>query len=287
MANKITVTVERITPQKAEEMLGKNSHNRTPRGSAVSKYAGAMARGEWVLNGEAVKISEKGDILDGQHRLMAVLESDTAVDMLVIRGLESGSQETMDQGVARTLGDVLKLRGEPNAGALAATVRMVWAFEKYGIPNVSAGGAWSPTTAQALDALERHPGIRESMKVTNGATQYSWLVRTFAAAMHYIFSQVDREDADQFMHQLITGVDLEENSPIGLLRDRLIREYSRQDRRPLTVKVKAAFTVRSWNAWRNGEELSKLQWKGGGANPSKFPLVDGLNNNNLNKNEQE
>lgn len=70
-----------------------------------------MAQKAWKMNGEAIKFSNTGRLLDGQHRLLACVESGCSVRTLVIRGLPEDTQETMDAGKSRTMANVLELKG--------------------------------------------------------------------------------------------------------------------------------------------------------------------------------
>lgn len=112
MDAKITAKVETITPEIAKTMLGENVNNRRISRDNVNLFAREIRNGEWRFNGEAIKFGKDGRLLDGQHRLLAVIAADKPLTTLVIRGLEDETQQTMDSGKTRTLGDVLTLRGE-------------------------------------------------------------------------------------------------------------------------------------------------------------------------------
>lgn len=125
MEEKITAKVETITPDIAKTMLGENVNNRRISRDNVNMFAREMRNGEWRFNGEAIKFGKDGCLLDGQHRLLAVIAADKPLTTLVIRGLEDETQQTMDSGKTRTLGDVLTLRGEKNSTQLASLARAV------------------------------------------------------------------------------------------------------------------------------------------------------------------
>lgn len=125
MEEKITAKVETITPDIAKTMLGENVNNRRISHDNVNMFAREMRNGEWRFNGEAIKFSKDGRLLDGQHRLLAVIAADKPLTTLVIRGLEDETQQTMDSGKTRTLGDVLTLRGEKNSTQLASLARRI------------------------------------------------------------------------------------------------------------------------------------------------------------------
>lgn len=73
MEEKITAKVETITPDIAKTMLGENVNNRRISHDNVNMFAREMRNGEWRFNGEAIKFSKDGRLLDGQHRLLAVI----------------------------------------------------------------------------------------------------------------------------------------------------------------------------------------------------------------------
>lgn len=82
-----TAVVIDVTPELARVWLRANTRNRNTRERAVTEYARDMVAGHWNLNGEAIKFAYDGSLLDGQHRLRAVIEADATVQMLVVVGL--------------------------------------------------------------------------------------------------------------------------------------------------------------------------------------------------------
>lgn len=73
MDAKITAKVETITPEIAKTMLGENVNNRRISRDNVNLFAREIRNGEWRFNGEAIKFGKDGRLLDGQHRLLAVI----------------------------------------------------------------------------------------------------------------------------------------------------------------------------------------------------------------------
>jgi len=261
-----------LTPAIAEQLLQRNTHNRTVSRSRVSQYAADMRAGHWAFNGEAIKIAADDQVLDGQHRLLAVIEADRDVETLLITGLPAQAQETMDQGRARTLGDVLKLRGEADYFNLAAAVRLVSIYERTGLP-FKAPYAAAPTVHECLRTLERNGAIRDSVKLAAKLSRSSLLPISAVAGLHYLFASVDETSADDFFTKLLQGENLTRDSPIWVLRDRLLLDLREK---VLMPKIKLAFTVRAWNAYMAGEHIHRLVWNPGGANPDKFPKIHGL-----------
>lgn len=277
--NGINAKVVDLTPALAEQLLGRNTHNRNIRTAHVKKLAGAMKRGEWTFNGEALKVAEDGTILDGQHRILAVIEADVTVQVLIIENVPKEAQDTMDTGRARTLGDTLKLNGETDSPDLAAALRMLYAYEQTGLPSVI--GNVNPTIRECVELLDRHPGIRESVRYAGSKSKYhanKLIVKSQVAGLHYIFAVAqNEEDATRFFDLLGSGEGLIIGDPIHTLRERLLDDLHNKAGRAnrLGVKQKLAFIVRAYNGWLDGEHLTRLMWRAGGAHPDEFPRVKG------------
>lgn len=269
----VSVKVEDITPAKAESWLGKASPNRNLRQSKVIEYAEAMKRGEWRLSGESVKWNGS-TLIDGQHRLRAIIESGTTVQMVVVRGLDTNAMDVLDTGVKRTLHDVLKIRGEVNTALLSAALAGIWQT-RIAIDT----GTWPHkntrrfiTNIQALELLEAEPEIREAvstysvMKNRNGfaglRTQPTVLVTSY-----YLLGDVDEKDRDAFF-QLLRGIDVAEGSPV----ERYRRRMSGGLEMPTNRRDQMALTFKTWNYWRNGEWPMLLSFKAGGKKPERFPV---------------
>lgn len=269
----VQAKLTRLSPRLAGELLQRNTHNRPATAARVTQYATDMRNGAWVLNGEAIKIAQDGRVLDGQHRLMAVLEADVTIETLVITGLDLQAQETMDQGQPRSFGDTLKLRGEKNYTVLAAATAIVCVYERDGVPHRESGAA-RPSIPQLSRTLERNPDLRESVELALGLIR-PWLPVSQIAALHYLFAIADTDNARAFVTRLATGEQLSAADPIYVLRERLISEHANPET-SLNTKVKLAFLVRTWNAFMRGETIRRLVFQPGGANPDRFPQIHGL-----------
>lgn len=101
--------VEVITPAMAKDMLDTiNVKNRKQRPAVIARYAAMMSNGEWKLSPEAIVIANTGRLLNGQHRLSAVVKSGVAVRFLVIRGTNEDVFEVLDRGAVRSTADALQ-----------------------------------------------------------------------------------------------------------------------------------------------------------------------------------
>jgi hypothetical protein len=101
-------SLEEITPEEAATLLERvDSRQRRISQRVVDCFAKDMEGGQWRLNHQPIATNSSGELIDGQHRLWAVVQSGRTVQMWVARGFEE--YRTVDNGRLRTSGQVLGL----------------------------------------------------------------------------------------------------------------------------------------------------------------------------------
>ncbi len=98
-----------ITPEIATRFLGFNEQNRRVRHGWVGYLAYSIKSGEWQATHQGIAFSESGRLLDGQHRLMAIVKADIAINVMVTYGLPDNAFSAIDNGMKRTDEDLTKL----------------------------------------------------------------------------------------------------------------------------------------------------------------------------------
>jgi len=106
------ITMEHITPAKAEKWLNRNTSNRKLREGVAEKYASDMKHGRWTTCPVPIAFYANGDVADGQHRLWAIVDSGVTIYMPVARGLTKEDGLNIDTGLGRTLVDNAKISGK-------------------------------------------------------------------------------------------------------------------------------------------------------------------------------
>jgi hypothetical protein len=109
-----TVEVVQMTPAMAKEILKINTANRAMTAQRAYWVRNLMERGEFVVNGDTVKISWDNTLLDGQHRLWGIskMPDGFVQTVIVVRGLDPETFSTLDSGKARTTKDILEIAGQ-------------------------------------------------------------------------------------------------------------------------------------------------------------------------------
>lgn len=101
----ITQCVKDITPELAAKYLEKNHSNRPIRKAHVRMFVRMMLDGDFHLTHQGLAFSDEGVLLDGQHRLLAIIQSGETVSMTITEGLPASAYKDMDCGVGRSLSD--------------------------------------------------------------------------------------------------------------------------------------------------------------------------------------
>jgi hypothetical protein len=186
--------VQTITPARAAEWLTSNTTNRPLSRPVVRSFAEAMRRGEWLVTHQGIAFDVNGVLVDGQHRLAAVIEADQPVEMTVFTEVPEGAFDVLDTGKRRTAADVLAIEGEKNSILLAAMVRIVWLYQNRPDLNWS-GGAAGVTNHQIVQTLEQHPKVRDFVRLGEQIVAATGVIKSAAGAGSYLVEQaVTRAD---------------------------------------------------------------------------------------------
>jgi hypothetical protein len=107
-----TVELMLVTPDTAAKWLAQNAdNNRAVKQSQVKLYASYMRKGEWNADNCAITFDAEGNLIDGQHRLQAVVKSGQAQEFIVGRNWPTNSMLTLDMGKGRTFTDRMVVAG--------------------------------------------------------------------------------------------------------------------------------------------------------------------------------
>jgi hypothetical protein len=143
------ISIERISPSKAAAYLNANKANRKLREGVAEKYAEDMRNGKWTECPEPISFYDDGDLADGQHRLFAIVESETTQTFPVARGLPRSAGLNINTGLTRSLVDNARISGEDTelSNELISVAR---AIEE----GTRSAGAMS--NAQRLELVSKH-----------------------------------------------------------------------------------------------------------------------------------
>lgn len=243
-----------MTPAMAREILGHNDNNRNPDERAIQKLVVQMASGKWVLNGDTIVISESGRLLDGQHRLTAVVLSRSTVPMLVARGARDSVFTTIDTGRSRKATDIALLAGVANRFDAMAAAKTIYSM----VHGISISLPVAPS--YYLEVLERFPSLEGWCSRFRHARAAKALIGagTLIPALVYLSDIAKRPElAARLIDGIEKGVNLSSGDPILAVRNRIINMRGRK------MAIHTATTwpmfARTLDALESGENIFQVK----------------------------
>lgn len=248
-----------VDPALATAWLSRNLRNRNLKRHKVDQYARDMAAGNWLITGEAIKFSKEGTLLDGQNRLHAVIQSGATVPFVVIRGLDDAVQGVMDTGAQRTGADALTMLGIDAAKdvSAAASTFILWKRGFYRHCMVQSNATDRPTHSEIVAAVQGRPELIESAAF--GKTIYKTLPLPVGplTLAHMLFVNIDADAAADYFDAITNLNTRGKGDPVHTLLKRVSETRARRER--VWPSTALFFLFRSWNAYRQGEDLLKFQ----------------------------
>jgi len=123
-----------MTPEWAQDILkNQNKSNRPVKNTAVAKLVKAIQNNEWKLTHQGIAFDWHGNLVDGQHRLIAIARSGVSVPISLATDCDPSIFIACDIGTARTSGDVLSVNGatKNDATIIGAAIGIVIRYAKY------------------------------------------------------------------------------------------------------------------------------------------------------------
>lgn len=253
----IRYSTEKITPEIAKEMLRWNYGNRPISKPSVRLLAEQMSKGKWHLTGETIIFADSGRLIDGQHRLEAVVQSGCTIEVAVTRGVEEECYKFIDQNRPKGIKDFL-------SGAdrtLLASVGKKILFVKKGFLGNASIKAYNYTTDEAVDFIEENVNI--IAKVARLADRCYRHLNFMSkseiggiAGFLILFKNHKENVVEDFFMELFFSTNGDKG--VEILRNRLIQNKLNRNSH-LSSKAKMAIVAKTWNAWLKGEQRKQLR----------------------------
>lgn len=254
---------QKISPKKASDMLAANTTNRPISKPVVRSFADVMRRGEWRVTHQGIAFDTNGVLVDGQHRLAAVLEADMPIEMTVFTEVPPETFDVLDTGKRRNAADVLAIDGETKTLMLASMLRTVWLYQHR--PEQSwSGRAASVSNPEIRQTLGEHPGIRDCVTLGERIAAETGMIKSAAGAASYLVDHANPQaDLDPWWEGIIEGAGLGKNDPRLRFRNtmlRMAREQASHTQRRRNTREHVALYLKAFNAWAGGEALHQLRY---------------------------
>lgn len=195
-------------------LLSMNTNNRHLRKTHVAWLENAIAAKEFILTGHGITISKEGKLLDGQHRLLAIVnQSYPPVPLLVVTGLEEKSQMYIDQHAKRSLSDMLRLSLDKSVTNQMTAVLTFLLKVNQRDGTFSLKGKTKPSLQEVYDKMAE---TMDDITVVLDATGKHVRAAVTAAIYHYYLQ--DPDAAIELAMQIRDGELLKKTDPAYQLR---------------------------------------------------------------------
>jgi hypothetical protein len=208
-----------VTPSAAKALLNENKYNRRVNQRKVDLYTREMRAGRWRLSNDMICISTDGQLLNGQHRLLAVVASGVTIRAYVAYAVPVADALPMDSGTLRSEGAKRNMFfGAENGKNEVAIARA--------IAGLAIGDSRFVFSTSELNEIieENREEIAWAAKVLCGGKKRKGLTATVIGCLAYAYP-VDSAKVKAFAEALSTGANVSMYSPALALRNQLLAEH--------------------------------------------------------------
>ena len=255
-----------ITPDMAAELLQRNKNNRSVRKNNVDTLAMAMAKGEWELSNDAIVISEGGFLLNGQHRLLAVIKSGVACPFILFTGAKDTVFDIMDTPTIRRVSDAIQRRGGTN------TIKMEATIGKYLNLCYDYNNAWETNTRYDNKVMETRKG-RLDVYEEHSDTLHKWInkcarlqqkglsivTESMIAGFAFFLENKLHHDEQKivaFLEELLVD-GAARNTTVLFVRKKLMRNKMKVELIPRQDELR--YITRAWNDFILGRQVQSIK----------------------------
>ncbi len=214
----ITTETKMVSPQFAEDLLKTNPINRGVAYHRVLVYTNQMRQGKWMTNGETIKVSDTGKLLDGQHRLYAIIEYGAPVEMTITRGISESAFKTIDTGQPRRASQIAAMAGIQNANVVTPAAMVLYRL------FMSAGREASVPPGELILVANAFPALQKWSPFIKAQGGVSPLPPACLLAALVYFEDIAKKPrlAEDFFKGIQKGEELTSGSPILALRNSML-----------------------------------------------------------------
>jgi hypothetical protein len=257
-----TIKTELMTPEKAKRLLKHNNNNRRVNRKNVNKYKKAIMDGKFIPTGDCITVDKYGNLLDGQHRLIAISETGVDVRVDIKYGVNPDVKYIQNTGRATTQtdkGDIFLAPLGIHSKMYPIISRTIGFFEHDG--NFSKSKMeYHPEKIIQFATNEKHNDIVKKVGEHAKKNSNPFGNASFALTKEVILSLIDRSKAEAFFNAFYTH-DCAKGSPVRALWMWIEKRNEKNKNarwgacgeEELDVAINIA-----WNAFIQNKELNKI-----------------------------
>lgn len=249
-----------VTPAIASDWLEQwNNGNRNKRPAHIARIARDMENGNYLVTGESIKFDTGGRLIDGQHRLSAIVKANRPAWLLVVTELDPDVQVVIDANAKRSGGDALKFKqlgahysliaAAARIGISRDTGRLILSSERASAtPTNTEVVEWVGDNADILDAASLADSYRRAIPARPAVLAYSAM----------ILRRIDPALADEFFESIRDMRTSGKGDPRLALYKFLSASHDGKGHPEAQIGFGLFAIFHAWNTWRDGKTLLSI-----------------------------
>lgn len=223
----------------------------------VKQFCQIIEAGEWEPGMGSIEISPRGAVVDGQHRILAAIETKSTIRVMITFEASEKMLPKMDRGgKRRSIGESLAMLGIAEGNYIGAGARWLMTYLKKNITTAANNRDF--VSVEDIGKLYYHyQKYFNEGKIFYKRQNMKRMPSSLCIAFFVIFASINHEKACEFYTKLCEGTGLEKGDPVYALRNMLEKNT---DKRTFTRSYNAAVgSILSWNAFMEGKKKMILQ----------------------------
>lgn len=253
----IKYSLRLVGPAEAQKYLDKKSElQRRPSNSTVSKYVDSLRSGEWLPNPLPMSLNQAGELIDGTHRCMAIVQSGIPAYLWIATNVPDESFIAL--GILRPRRAAQFLDG---GNIASSAIRLIHTYEFYEADMSQLRTKYKELTEQGVVDYEAQiPELGKYIDLADAAGKSAHIARGDNLALMILASRhsAHPEKVMEWGESLATGADLKVGDPRLVMRERFNREHHSLNLHTF-MQPRWSIVVKTWNAWTAGRTISSQQ----------------------------
>lgn len=251
-----------ITPDQAREILAtRNGRNRAIRLNTVTKIANDIKEGRWQCTHQSIAFDENNFLLDGQHRLQAIVQANKPCEIVVTYNVSRKTFSVLDCGVSRTASDNLAYSNVPRSKLVAPAIKHIVLYNRF--PKRTWSNLPFPTHSEIFDFYTKNAEIIDQIShlVLETTRKFTKINPTGLAVTCYLAADAGHSltTIAAFCHGLGNGAGLCADNPLLIYRQFVInlKRATPVDRN--LQQYSTACITKAFNYWFEGKTLKQFK----------------------------
>lgn len=255
--------VEAISPEYAQQILNsKNNNNRPIKRTNLNRLVKAIDNDEWQVTNQGIAFDPEGNLLDGQHRLLAIVKTGQTLKIMVARNMNPEIFNVVDTGTARMASDILHISGcGNNSKEKAAAIKNYIFYTKYPSGSWSGHNITKPSHYEILE--EYNSEIETWDEITKRINAHHCKFHFFNKSVAIVFYKLALEKnyskrvIEEFLTKFYGGSNLNIDNPMLSFRNQLMQKAFR-NRGTNTQRFLLNCFIRLFNMYLNDVKKTKF-----------------------------